>query len=280
MTPERLAATLERLRAAGGAPPADLWELTELMLDPAWLGHPDPGLRDELVYTTLAGWLASGAYTPEQLRRVLATATDERHLFEGLGARDGLSVLTRSFSVLLVPPVLASHRRHPFLEPDEVRALAQTVERYLLGERDLRGYHERLGWLHAVAHAADAVGSLARCAELDAAEVLRLLAVLRTAAASQHHAYAHGEDERLAQAMVDGLGRAELTAADRAAWLDGFRPLVQACAELGMPDGYARFMNVKHVLRALYFLVHGRTEAWQEPVAHATVALLEEFARL
>jgi hypothetical protein len=80
--------------------------------------------------------------------------------------------------------------------------------------------------------------------------------------------------------MVAALGRDELTRTERTEWLDGFRTLVQACPELGMPDGYARFMNVKHTLRALYFLLHDRREPWAAALADGVLALLGEFAEL
>lgn len=184
MTPEELAANLKRVRDAGGAPPTDFWTLTELMLQPGWIGHPDPKLRDELIYSTLANWITTGVFSSEQLRHILNTAVDEEHLFYELGSRDDDTVLTRAFSVLLLPPVLTVHRQQSLLQPSEVQALAAPLKRYLLGERDFRGYDVRLGWLHAVAHAADAFGSLMPSPEIDGPTVLQLLNTLRTAAAN------------------------------------------------------------------------------------------------
>lgn len=255
MKPEQLAANLERIRDSEGAAPTDYWALTELMLQPGWIGHPDPQLRDELIYSTLARWITEGVYSDDQLRHILNAAVDDQHLFYGFGSRDNDTVLTRTFSVLLIPPVLAVHRQRSVLQPREVQALAAPLERYLSGERDFRGYDVKLGWLHAVAHAADAFGGLMQTPEIGNPTVLRLLEVLRTAAANQHHVYAHGEDERLAVAMTIGLRRPELSDVERAAWLESFKPLVRAYADVGMPDGYARLVNVNHTLRALYFLL-------------------------
>lgn len=280
MTAEGLRTRLRAVREAGGAAPADYWELTETLLLPVWLGHPDPELRDRLIYTTLATWLSEGVYDPEQLRRVLRTATDEEHLFNGFGAVGDERVLVRSFSVLLLPPALAHHRQRAVLEPREVRELAEPIERYLSGERDLRGHDVDLGWLHAAAHAADAGGALLACPELDPPTSLRLLDALRSAAATPHHVYAHGEDDRIAQAMAAGLGRADLALHELTAWLQGFRPLVHACADMGMPDGYARLINVNHTLRALYFLVRDLPEPVGASLAAGVDELLGEFAEL
>lgn len=169
MTSERLSATLSQIRNSGGAAPKEAWDLTELMIQPAYLGHHDPNLRDDLIYVTLSHWITDGLFTRDQLRQIVATVTDEEHLFYRFGSRNDNTVLIRSFSVLLIPPVLAQHRLQTVLEPPEVRALATLLERYLLGERDLRGFNVELGWLHAVAHVTDAIGSLARCTEADGA---------------------------------------------------------------------------------------------------------------
>jgi len=272
MTPDQLTERLGRVRDAGYAAPTDHWHLTESMLQPGHIGHPDPQLRDDLIYGTLARWITAGVYSDDQLRHILTVAVDEQHLFYGFGSRDDDSVLTRAFSALLIPPVLAVHKQHSVLEPREVQALIAPLQRYLEGERDFRGYDTELGWLHAIAHAADALGSLMQAPDIDGGGVLRLLESLRTAAANQHHVYAHGEDERLAKAMTAGLRRPELSRAERADWLAGFRPLVHACGDMGMPEGYARLVNVNHTLRALYFLVRN-----EEPVGAALATGIDEL---
>lgn len=278
--PDHLACTLARVRKDGGDPPSNYWELTELMLQPDQIGHPDPTLRDDLIYSTLARWITGGAYDDHQLRHIVRTALDEEHLFHGFGSLNDETVLTRAFSVLLIPPALAIHRQRPALEAAEVQALAAPLERYLLGERDLRGYDVELGWVHAVAHASDAFGSLMRSSEVDAPTVIRLLNALRTAAATPHHVYAHGEDERLARAMAAGLSRPELTTTERQDWLAGFRDVVAECADLGMPEGYARLVNVNHTLRALYFLVREGEGPVGPGFASVIVRLLTEFSEL
>lgn len=269
-----------RVREAGEAPPASYWPSTELMLQPGWIGHPDSHLRDDLICSTLAGWITEGVYSDDQLRHILRVALDEQHHFNGIGSQGDDTVLVRAFSVLLIPPVLAVHRRRSVLEPSEVQALAAPLERYLAGERDFRGYDVKLGWLHAVAHAADAFGSLMKASEVNGPTILRLLNALREAAANQRHVYAHGEDERIAMAMTIGLSRSELSGEQRAAWLEGFRPLVHACGDMGLPDGYARLVNVNHTLRALYFLVRREANPLGPALAARIDELLLEFSEL
>lgn len=47
-----------------------------------------------------------------------------------------------------------------------------------------------------------------------------------------------------------------------------------------MPDGYARLMNVKHTVRALYFLVYNEKEPWSTAVTNAIAELLSGFPEL
>jgi hypothetical protein len=62
--------------------------------------------------------------------------------------------------------------------------------------------------------------------------------------------------------------------------LTGFRGLVSACLELGMPDGYARFVNVNHTLRALYFVLRRDESQLGSEVSIGVEGMLTEFSRL
>ena len=100
------------------------------------------------------------------LRRILVTVLDDEHLFLHLGARTSDSVFTRSFSVLLVALALHHHQNQPFLSAEDLRRVKADLCRYIEKENDLRGYVVGKGWAHAPAHAADALGALAKCETL------------------------------------------------------------------------------------------------------------------
>lgn len=277
---ENLKIALERIRESSYEAPADAWELTCQMLEPQWLGHPDPYLRDDLVYLTLATWIARGVLSAEQMNIVLQRLLDDAHLFYQLGEVGGESVLVRSFTVLQIAAILERHLDHPFLTAVEIHELVPLLLNYLTSEKDLRGYDVSLGWLHAAAHTADAMGNLARCSELDSADLHEVLRGLRFLAGYEFHAYTDGEDERLAAALSRALLRPELTPEERLGWLDGFREHVQTCAELGMPTGYVRFLNIKHTLRALYFMILRTFGKAGRPLNQRIEQLLHEFAEL
>lgn len=278
MPDQNLKERLKNIRANAYEAPSDAWELICRMLEPHWLGHPDPYVRDTLVYPTLATWTARGVLSADQTRTVLGWLTDDDHLFFRLGEAGTEAVLVRSFAALQIAAVLERHLHHPFLTAREVRGLVSVLRRYVEGENDLRGYDISLGWLHAAAHAADAMGNLARCAELGSAELYEVLEGLRLLAGCEFQAYTDGEDERLAAAMSQALLRPELALDERFGWLEGFREQVQTCAELEMPAGYVRFMNIKHTLRALYFLILLEPEG--QRLNRRLEGLLHEFAEL
>jgi hypothetical protein len=98
-----------------------------------------------------------------------------------------------------------------------------------LTETDLRGWDDRLGWLHAVAHGADTVRAFGRSPRLGRADLRDLLNLtvdrLRTDAG---YLYAHGEDDRLAYALATVLTRPELSADDTTAWLDRVDDAIRA----------------------------------------------------
>lgn len=141
------------------------------MLEPRWLGHSDPYLRDTLVYPTLATWTARGVLSADQIRTVLGWLIGGEHLFFRLGEAGCEPVLVRSFAALQIAVVLGRHLQYPVLTAPEVHGLVPVLRRYVASENDPRGYDISLGWLHAAAHAADAIGNLTRCAELGSAEL-------------------------------------------------------------------------------------------------------------
>lgn len=220
-----------------------------------FIGSPDGELRDKLIYSTLATWIYRGNFTPDELQILLQTALDNEHLFFNLGEENTDSVFTRAFSVLLLPPILWCHRQQPFLTPETFHDTLQKVMFYLHSEKDLRGCVRGKGWAHAVAHTADALDKSIQCGELGRGELRGVLELIAEVVSTEKSVYTHGEDERLAFAVVNAFKRAELTKADKEGWLESFTTLVQRAGETPDPEGYHRFINIKHSLRTLYFYV-------------------------
>ena len=133
---------------------SNYYEITKEMLN--YIGSPDPELRDDLIYLILSDWIIKGVYTPEQLREILKIAFDDQHLFYKIGEVESDSVFTRSFSVLLIPLILITHRKNNILSKNELQDVYNKVIKYVREEKDLRGFIENKGWAYSVAHGADA----------------------------------------------------------------------------------------------------------------------------
>ncbi len=244
------------------------------------IGNPDPELRDTLVYYTLATWISRGAFDLGELRTLLHTALDDEHLFYRIGEEDSDSIFTRSFSVLLLPPVLGMHCKKAFLRRDEIYYVWQKLKDYLLNERDLRGYVRGKGWVHAVAHTADALAELALCSETTKEMLTEMLGAITKVASTEKSVYTHGEDERLSFTIVNIFKRSELTTEEKVGWLESFTPEVQQAGPMPDPEGYQKFINIKHFLRTLYFSILQNDVTEKEVLLEKLQTLLKQFAEL
>jgi len=169
------------------------------------LGDPDPHVRDELAYPTLATWVRDGVYDDllEGLGDGMASG-----LTVGLGEDGTDTVFRRSFSALVLAECVARTTEAGLLPDDVVLRWGDRLAGWLVRERDLRGYVPGKGWAHAVAHGADALGVLAGSPVFGPLELTVLLDVvadrLLTTTGTR---LAHGEDDRLAAATAQVLRR-------------------------------------------------------------------------
>jgi hypothetical protein len=172
-----------------------LGDLTEL------LASPDPVERDELGYSITATWLARGVI-PTDLRMALGDQMAGR-----FSADD---IWTRSFAPLVLDALVTygtfqDRWTAPF-------------GRWYAEETDLRGHDAELGWLHAVAHGADLLGTFGRHPEVRPALMLDVAACRLTAPTD--HLWAAGEDERLGHAIALTLTHPAIVEEDAVAWID------------------------------------------------------------
>ena len=178
------------------------------------LRSPDPAVRDEGAFSALAQRIGAGR--------------DDVHLAALGDAGTALladpQVQARSFGALLVAAVVdrvnALGGSGGVRTLDLVRWLAAFVEWYP-HETDLRGHDDTLGWLHAVAHGADTLGTFGGSPLLGAAELTMLLdlATERLHAPTDAH-LVQKEDDRLGLAVMTVLLRGAVPTASVLAWID------------------------------------------------------------
>ena len=188
------------------------------------LRSPDPAVRDQGAYRSLARLADEG-----RLDDHLVELGDRAVALLGDGA-----VQARSFGALLLALVAARDNDTGRADDASVRGWLAAFLGWYAAEPDTRGHDEEAGWLHAVAHGADAAGELAGSPRLGADDLAALLAALvdRTVAPTSTH-WLQAEDDRVAYAVTAVLQRDLVDAAEirrqvdrlAAAWLDAPGPL-------------------------------------------------------
>lgn len=213
------------------------------------LRDANPQLRDELAFNGLQSMMREGqleAPTLQVLRtRLLATLAEPTDA-TGFG---------KPFAALGLAEVVRADRIRPFLLPAQRDEIVERSAAYLAGVRDYRGFDEREGWRHGVAHGSDLMVQLAVHPLLQRAQGETVLA----AVASQvmpagEHFYHYGEAERLMAPVFYLARRGWWKAEDWERWLGAVvarlphpEPMTQA--------GLAARHNIGAFLQALYVSV-------------------------
>lgn len=232
-------------------------ELAALVDD---LRSPDPAVRDEGGYGTLARLAGEGALDAHLV------ALGDR----GVALLGDDAVQARSFGALLLALVVDRDNGTGAASPDAVRRWAGAVPAWYAGEPDTRGWDPALGWLHAVAHGADAVGALAGSPHLGPADLAGLLDLLvDRAMAATSLRWEQGEDDRVALAAMTVLRRDLLDEADVRRCTDR---LAGAWRDAAPGPVTAPVDNAVRLARALHLqLVLGVRSEPDGPVTHPAV---------
>lgn len=220
----------------------------------ALLASRDPVLRDEVAYSAAETWiLRDRVVGPDDLRRLTALWT--ANLDVGLGTSGDDRVFTRSFSALCLSIVAAREVATPFLEAGEAQALVDRLLDYLTRERDLRGFDTTTGWMHAVAHTADAFKFLARGRHWTPGTLPRLLTVVQQKTAEAGGVFAWGEPQRLGFALAAAMRRPDADPMAAPRWIGEIEADFKALWARGpivAPADFARVENRVQVLRGLH----------------------------
>ncbi len=215
------------------------------------LASPDPELRDDLAYSILATWISRGQLAVPDL--ISLSDQWRTNLSNRIGESGTESVLKRSFSALCLASVAERDLKTPFLGEQRYRALLGDALAYLNQERDLRGYDEKLGWIHASAHTADLLQALATNPLFTKTDQRSVLTAISERLSSVREIYTHGEQDRLALTVAAILKRndfdeptfdmwlEQMQEADRAMWTHTPIPL----------DEMARYQNRTYFIEAL-----------------------------
>ena len=207
------------------------------------LVSPDPHVRDEVGYETLAARIHSGGLDGQ---------------LTPLGDRLGGNfahpeIQARTFTPLILASVVIRDNAVAELDAETVRRWRDAFTTWWLSETDLRGYDDELGWLHAIAHGADLLRALGNSRHLDAAALVALLDLARARLLTPtDYLFAHGEDDRIAVAVALLLSREELDVEAATGWLEPIGAQFEA-GEPGPVPAWAA--NTVRTLNSLYVVV-------------------------
>jgi len=217
----------------------------------ACLSDPDPGLRDGIAFEAYSTWMRANLLDVPTRTELLARL---RAMLEPDQAdRDGFR---QPFAALVLSEVARTDRVAPWLSPPDRAALIDSAVRYLASVRDYRGFDQKEGWRHGVAHGADVLMQLALNPAVDRAALDRVLgAVASQVAPAGEHSYIDGESERLARPVLFAAQRGLHTPDEWSAWLLKVAepaPLASWGAAFATRAGLARRHNVHAFLNSLY----------------------------
>jgi hypothetical protein len=177
----------------------------------ACLASPDPELRDGVAFEALQHLLRTRQLSEDTM---LALQDD---LEARLQAPEGPG-FERPFAALALAEVARTDRIQAYLTTARRERLVTAATTFLRGVRDYRGFDDREGWRHGVAHGADLMLQLSLNQAIDKAQLDRIRDAIASQVAPVTHAYVFGESLRLAAPIAYIAQRNVFSEAEWAAW--------------------------------------------------------------
>ncbi len=265
---------LVELKAQGFAVPGEARrQALALDLLPC-LGSSDPQLRDGIAFEALSKWLRD-----KQLTAATAGTILERLVVQLAPDHPDPAGVERPFAALTLAEIVRFDRIEPYMTDRQLQQLVDASTRYLESIRDYRGFDEREGWRHAVAHTADMMLQLAVNPRTSRAQLDQMLAAIATQVApAGEHFYIYGEGQRLAQAVFYIAKRKLHTADDWQKWFEQVSapaPLANWGEAWTSQRGIARRQNTMQFLTTLYLYVRESGADFQDLVLPSIVAAIK-----
>lgn len=210
-------AELDALKTAQWALPDDAPRNRLARALTACLGDPDPTLRDGIVFEGLQHWLRAKQLTPETMRVLAADLEAQLTAADPQGFR-------RPFAALVLSEVARADRIEPDLDAAARSRLLDSAIAYFTIVRDYRGFDEREGWRHGVAHSADLMLQLSLNPAFGKPELERIMAAIASQVSPNGHFYTYGEPERLARPIIFMAQRGLVSEEEWTRWFAQFIP--------------------------------------------------------
>jgi len=217
------------------------------------LSSPNPVLRDGIAFEAISFWLRKDQLNETTHRELLEKL--QLNLNAGKPEKAGFAA---PFSALVLSEVARTDRIKAWMTPEERKRLVKTTAEYMSGIRDYRGFDDKQGWRHAVAHASDLVMQLALNPAIDKPQLDSLLDATTTQIGIAAHSYIHGEPERLLRAVLYIAKRDVYTEKEWQNWMENLikpTPLAKWDDAFSSSEGLAK----RHNLQVFLLVLHANT---------------------
>lgn len=235
------------------------------------LADPDPMLRDGIAYEALAQWLRAGDFDAGELRRL-------RDALYGMLDGGDAEGFRRPFAALVLAEVARTDRIRPWMTVAEREAMVARATAYLSSVRDYRGFDDKQGWRHGVAHGADWLMQLSLNSALERPQLDAILAAVAAQVVPESaHAYVFGEPERLARPVIFIARRGVHSAAEWQAWFASLVPKLGDPAQAYADRAWlARRHDLSGFLASLYLEADQSDDARIAALKPAIAAALKQ----
>jgi hypothetical protein len=240
----------------------------------ACLGSTDAKLRDGVAFEALSTWMRGKQLSAGTMNTMLDRLLPQL----APGYPDPAGVL-QPFVMLVLAEVVRFDRVEPFMTDKQLQQVIDAGTRYLRSVRDYRGFDEREGWRHGVAHSSDVMLQLAVNPRTSKAQLDQMLAAIATQIApAGEHSYVYGEGDRLAQAVFYIAKRKLHTTDEWRKWFEQVSapaPLANWGDAWTSQRGIAKHHNTMQFLTTLYLYVRESGPEFQELVLPSIVASIK-----
>ena len=205
------------------------------------LGDPDPVLRDDIAYTALMAWMRAGDFDADTLRAMRDA------LYAQLDGDDDAG-FRRPYAALVLSEVARTDRFRKWMSDEERAAMVEKAAGFLESVTDYRGFDDKQGWRHGVAHGSDWLMQLALNPALTRRQADRMLAAIATQVVPDAApAYVFGEGGRLARPILY-LAKSNLYA--QTEWMAWFATLPPKIGDEAKAYNDSKWLARRHDLMA------------------------------
>jgi len=218
------------------------------------LASPDPVLRDDIAFSGLSHWfrgeelsLHTTKQAFERLINVIQSDVDDEH------------GVYQAFAALVLSEVVRVDRVKPYLTDKQRLHVVNVTNQFFSSIKDYRGYDEKLGWRHQVAHSADVLLQLSLNKHINKSQLDSMLNTLaKQVNADGRHFYTYGEPKRIAMPVIYIMLRNEHTIDQWQTWLDNLTspaPFPSWGDMYQSQQGLVKLHNTRAFLYAVYALI-------------------------